>query len=260
MTNNPDVSHRYLADDYSQSDFRILIAEDDDVIRRILQMSLKRDGYQVDAVANGQQALDHFAENPSDLVVVDINMPGLDGYAVCDELRKHTDVPIIIVTTKSHTDDIVTGYQKGADIYLTKPFAPKELLARIRALLRRITHHQSQHDQEQVLSAGDIVLNDDTHEIMVRNTPVNLSPNEYDLLRYFLQHPNEAVSKETLLQAIWGYDTDEDANLVRVTVRRLRSKIEEVPSKPTYLQTVRGFGYKFVTTSASQAVTSRAEE
>ncbi|MCB0131179.1 MAG: winged helix-turn-helix transcriptional regulator, partial [Caldilineaceae bacterium] len=102
--------------------------------------------------------------------------------------------------------------------------------------------------------------NDDTHEIMVRNTPVNLSPNEYDLLRYFLKHPNEPVSKETLLKTIWGYDTDEDANLVRVTVRRLRSKIEEVPSKPTYLQTVRGFGYKFVTTPSSKKVTSPAEK
>ncbi len=243
--NRQIAGHRITTSQYPYKQFRILVAEDDEVIRRIIQMSLQHDGYTVDMAANGAEALEKFNASPSDLVILDINMPKLNGYAACQELRKRTDVPIIIVTTKSRTDDIVTGYKLGADIYITKPFSPKELLARIRALLRRIAEqHETQSDL--VLVAGEISLNDDTHEVFIGDEPVNLSPNEYDLLHFFLSNPNAPVTKETLLETIWGYDDEEDANLVRVTVRRLRSKIEPDPSVPTYLQTVRGVGYKFV--------------
>lgn len=223
---------------------RVLVAEDEVTARMKIHRGLVLEGYDVTMVENGAQVLSTYREGEYDLIILDINMPEMDGYAVCRELRKRTDVPIIIVTVNSRTDDVVEGYKLGADVYVTKPFSGNELSARIRGLLNRVARHQNQADS--VLSAGEIVLNDETHEVFVRDERVNLSPNEYRLLYYFLSHPNHAVTKEELLAAVWGYGSDEDANLVRVTVYRLRSKIEPVPSRPTYLQTVRGIGYCFV--------------
>ena len=233
---------------------RILVAEDEATTRLQIQRGLVLDGYDVDMVSDGAEALNIYREGIYDLIILDINMPEMDGYAVCSELRKRTDVPIIIVTANSQTDEVVEGYKLGADIYVTKPFSPKELSARIGALLARIEKQQTL--AENILTAGDISLNEDTHEVFVQDELVNLSPNEYSLLRFFLANPNVPVSNEALLETIWGYGCDEDANLVRVTIRRLRSKIERNPSAPAYLQTVRGVGYKFVTENASESMDS----
>ena len=249
-TSKSPIMHRNIAPNQREGKLSVLVAEDDEVIRRILQMSLKRDGYHVITVDNGQAALDYFRVTPTDLVILDINMPEMDGYAVCNELRKWTDVPIIMVTTNSQTDDIISGYQKGADTYITKPFSPKELLARVGGLLRRIEMERTNQPQN-ILKAVDLELNDDTHEVFVRGQETSLSPNEFDLLRYFLMKPNITATKEDLLASVWGYNNDEDANLVRVTVRRLRSKIELNPSKPAYIRTVRGVGYVFVVPESS---------
>ena len=226
--------------------YSILIAEDDAVMRNVIKVSLERNGFRVEAVGDGMAALHSFGEGHYDLVILDIRMPEMDGYELCRQLRKRTTVPIIIVTSESDIDDVVSGYELGADIYVTKPFRPNELVLRVEALLRRVEVGKQQNDEDRLL-AGTIVVNRTTHQVLVDNTEIELTPNEYSMLCYFMEHPNLPISKDELLREVWGYTEEDDANLLRVTVRRLRAKIEPVPSDPTYLQTVRGIGYVFVT-------------
>ena len=226
--------------------YSILIAEDDAVMRNVIKVSLERNGFRVEAVGDGMAALRSFGESQYDLVILDIRMPEMDGYELCRQLRKRTTVPIIIVTSESDIDDVVNGYELGADIYVTKPFRPNELVLRVEALLRRVEVGKQQNDEDRLL-AGTIVVNRTTHQVLVDNTEIELTPNEYSMLCYFMEHPNLPISKDELLREVWGYTEEDDANLLRVTVRRLRAKIEPVPSDPTYLQTVRGIGYVFVT-------------
>ena len=226
--------------------YSILIAEDDAVMRNVIKVSLERNGFRVEAVGDGMAALRSFGEGQYDLVILDIRMPEMDGYELCRQLRKRTTVPIIIVTSESDIDDVVSGYELGADIYVTKPFRPNELVLRVEALLRRVEVGKQQNDEDRLL-AGTIVVNRTTHQVLVDNTEIELTPNEYSMLCYFMEHPNLPISKDELLREVWGYTEEDDANLLRVTVRRLRAKIEPVPSDPTYLQTVRGIGYVFVT-------------
>lgn len=226
--------------------YSILIAEDDAVMRNVIKVSLERNGFRVEAVGDGMAALHSFGEGHYDLVILDIRMPEMDGYELCRQLRKRTTVPIIIVTSESDIDDVVNGYELGADIYVTKPFRPNELVLRVEALLRRVEVGKQQSDEDRLL-AGTIVVNRTTHQVLVDNTEIELTPNEYSMLCYFMEHPNLPISKDELLREVWGYTEEDDANLLRVTVRRLRAKIEPVPSDPTYLQTVRGIGYVFVT-------------
>ena len=226
--------------------YSILIAEDDAVMRNVIKVSLERNGFRVEAVGDGMAALRSFGESQYDLVILDIRMPEMDGYELCRQLRKRTTVPIIIVTSESDIDDVVSGYELGADIYVTKPFRPNELVLRVEALLRRVEVGKQQNDEDRLL-AGTIVVNRTTHQVLVDNTEIELTPNEYSMLCYFMEHPNLPISKDELLREVWEYTEEDDANLLRVTVRRLRAKIEPVPSDPTYLQTVRGIGYVFVT-------------
>lgn len=224
---------------------QILLAEDDSAIRRLLQFCLEREGYQVIAVSNGQEALHAFVANPVDLVILDVTMPLLDGWTVCQELRKRTDVPIIMLTAHTHPDDIVRGVNLGADSYITKPFTLKELRARVYALLRRTTHTQPTSIKS-VLRCSDITMNEQTKEVSVRGKMVDLSPNEYRVLAHFMHNPDKAISKEELVSVIWAYDHEplDDLNFIRVTILRLRSKLEENPSTPIYLRTIHGHGYK----------------
>jgi DNA-binding response OmpR family regulator len=221
----------------------IMVVEDDEALRRLLYMTLKRDGYQVVTASNGKEALQLFADHPADIVLLDVNMPVMNGYAVCMELRKRTHVPIIFLTAKSRTDDLVTGIELGADNYVTKPFTIQELRARIRALLTRV--YQTQQNSKKVIAVGDIILDEDRLEVTVRGRPISLTPNEFRLLSYLMHNPNKLITKDEFLAAVWEYEPSEDVNFMRVTVRRLRSKIEEDPSSPRYLKTVHGVGYQF---------------
>jgi DNA-binding response OmpR family regulator len=221
----------------------IMVVEDDEALRRLLYMTLKRDGYQVITASNGREALQLFADHPADIVLLDVNMPIMNGYAVCMELRKRTHVPIIFLTAKSRTDDMVTGIELGADNYVTKPFTIQELRARIRALLTRV--YQTQQNSKKVIAVGDIILDEDRLEVTVRGQPISLTPNEFRLLSYLMHNPNKLITKDEFLSAVWEYEASEDVNFMRVTVRRLRSKIEEDPSSPRYLKTVHGVGYQF---------------
>jgi DNA-binding response OmpR family regulator len=229
----------------NKADIQILLAEDEDETRVLLQRCLERDGYKVVAVRNGQEALQAYGADQFDLVVLDVNMPQIDGWTVCAELRKRTDVPIMMLTASTRPDDIVHGIQLGADNYVTKPFTLKEVRARVQAVLRRATQKANQ-EHERILTCGEIALNESTCEVTVRGQRVELTPNEYRLLRYFMQNPNMPISKEKLLDAVWDYQHQlcEDLNFIRVTIRRLRNKVEEDSSNPQYLRTVHGRGYQ----------------
>lgn len=225
--------------------YSILVAEDDVVMRNIIKAGLEKNGFVVHTVGDGGAALRQFSEHPCDLVILDIRMPQMDGYEVCRQLRKRTTVPIIIVTTESHIDDVVSGYELGADIYVTKPFSVHELVLRAQALLRRMEVGRKQ-DASNFLFAGNIVVDRTAHQVTIDGEDVELTPNEYSMLCFFMEHPNHPIEKDELLREVWGYTEEDDANLLRVTVRRLRAKIEPAPSDPTYLRTVRGTGYIFV--------------
>lgn len=232
----------------SKEEIQILLAEDEDATRQLLQFSLEREGYKVVAVRNGQEALQAFAASPFDMVILDVNMPVLDGWTVCAELRKRTDVPIMMLTANARPDDVVHGIRLGADNYVTKPFTLKELRARVQAVLRRAMQ-KNHEDTSNIIQCGEIALNENTCEVTVRNKKVDLTPNEYRLLKYFMQNPDTPISKEDLLTAVWDYQYQlcEDLNFIRVTIRRLRSKVEENSSSPKYLKTVHGRGYKLCT-------------
>ena len=222
----------------------ILVVDDEEPLRNLLQISLQRQNYHVSVARNGREALEVVASRKIDLVLLDIMMPEMDGFATCTELRKRSDIPIVMLTALNRPDDIVHGFNLGADDYITKPFTFREVEVRLQAILRRVNWSQERVEPS-VLTANEIVLNDDTHEVVVRGENVHLTPMEYQLLRYLMTSPDRPISKDTLFQHVWGYDMVGGTNLVEVAMRRLREKIEKDPSEPVYLLTVRGAGYKF---------------
>ncbi|MEI8051093.1 MAG: response regulator transcription factor [Actinomycetes bacterium] len=224
---------------------RILIVEDDERIRSSMRLSFEGEGYDVDEAESGEQALDLFRESPQDLVLVDLMLPGMDGFECCRALRKNSAVPIIMVTARNDTHDVVAGLEAGADDYVTKPFVPKELAARMRALLRRA--RSEDHDGPAIRQFGDFELIPD--EGVLRRSDgsdVHCTRTEFRLLCELAASPNKVLSREQLLERVWGYDYFGDGRLVDVHMRRLRTKIEQDPALPEHLQTVRGMGYKLV--------------
>ena len=220
---------------------RILTVEDDERIRTALRMALEDEGWTVEEVASGEEALVAFARNPADLVLVDITLPGIDGFDICRTIRRDSDVPIIIVTARSDTHDVVGGLESGADDYLTKPFAPKELSARIRALLRRV---RTSETGDNPLVFNDLEILPDQGMVRVAGTVAPLTKTEFKLLVELGSNPGQVLSRETLLERVWGLGYFGDGRLVDVHVRRLRTKIEVNPANPRYVVTVRGMGYK----------------
>lgn len=248
MTYLGNSSNSNQSDSISQKAVQILVAEDDDALRKLLLLTLKLDGYHVLTARDGREALTIFNETNIDFVLLDVNMPFVDGLEVCSELRKKTDVPIIMITANSRTHDVVTGIELGADHYMTKPFVLQELRARIRATLRRVSY-QGRNKAAHLLTYGNITLNEELQQVTVDGEVVGLTPNEYRMLNYLMRHPDKPISKEEFLRAVWEYHPHEDLSFVRVTMRRLRSKVEKEPSNPQYLKTVHGLGYQFCTTS-----------
>jgi len=229
-----------------KKDIQVLVVDDEEGLRNLLRASLVKAGYKVTLASNGQEALDLFSRYDFSLVLLDVMMPGMDGFATCVELRKRSNVPVVMLTALNRPDDIVHGFGLGADDYITKPFTFREVEARLQAIMRRMSWMESQLDL-QVLAFHDIVLNDEIHEVRVRGDIVHLTPIEYQLLRYLMSMPDKPVSKQDLFRNVWGYDMAGGTNLVEVAVRRLREKIEKDASSPEYLLTVRGAGYKFNT-------------
>jgi DNA-binding response OmpR family regulator len=217
----------------------VLVVEDDPTVAEVVTRYLERDGHRVDVLADGLQALAALAQSLPDLVVLDLMLPGLPGLELCRRVREHADVPIIILSARGEEDDRLLGLELGADDYLAKPFSPRELAARVRAVLRRAPPPVTAP-----LELGDFFLDPRTRQVTVRGLPVSLTAREFDLLAFLLRHPGEAFRREALLQQVWGY-TFGDTSTVTVHVRRLREKIETDPSTPRHLETVWGVGYRF---------------
>lgn len=220
---------------------RILLIEDDARVRRSLRLALEDEGYVVTEAATGEQGLASLADSAVDVVLLDIMLPGDDGFTVCRAIRKHSDVPVIMVTARTDSHDVVAGLEAGADDYVTKPLVAKELSARIRALLRRSQSHPEQAAQ---LEIGDLVIN--VHEARVTrdDLPVHLTRTEFRLLCELAEAREGVCSREQLLERVWGYDYFGDSRIVDVHVSRLRTKIEHDPAQPRHLLTVRGLGYR----------------
>ena len=220
---------------------RILTVEDDERIRTALRLALEDEGWVVEEAASGEEALAAFNRVPADVVLVDIMLPGIDGFDICRAIRKSSDVPIVMITARSDTHDVVAGLEAGADDYLTKPFAPKELSARIRALLRRVRSSDA--------GGSEIVFNDlqilpEEGIVRVSGTEAHLTKTEFRLLVELASNPGRIFSREVLLERVWDLGYFGDGRLVDVHVRRLRTKIEPDPANPRHVVTVRGLGYK----------------
>jgi len=220
---------------------RILTVEDDERIRTSVRLALEDEGWIVDEADTGEDALLLFGEHPADVVLIDIMLPGIDGFDVCRAIRRSSDVPIVMVTARADTHDVVAGLEAGADDYLTKPFAPKELSARIRALLRR---SRSAELPSAHLKFGDLEIIPDEGVVLRDGIEVHLTKTEFRLLVELASAPGRVFSRESLLERVWGYGYFGDGRLVDVHVRRLRMKIEVDPASPRHVLTVRGLGYK----------------
>lgn len=225
-----------------QRPLNILLVEDDATLREALAFNLTREGYAVREAENGQVALAEARGDPPDLIILDVMLPGLDGLSVCRILRNELDTPIILLTARTGEVDKIVGLESGADDYVTKPFSTGELLARIRAVLRRARPPRSGSE----LVGGPIRLNLERRRAFRDNREVVLSPKEFDLLAELMRNPGIALSRDLLLERVWGYEWEgEGSRTVDVHIRWLREKLEDDPSTPRLIQTVRGVGYRF---------------
>jgi len=218
----------------------IYVADDEKNIRELIQQFLVREGFETRVFENGDALLEAFREQPADMIVLDIMMPGRNGLTICHEIRETHNVPIIIVSARDSEADRIAGINLGGDDYLAKPFSPMELVARIHALFRRINLDKSTVGME-VLSFGNISINPSLKTVMVEQEPLDLTPTEYSLLEYFIIHKNQAVSRKALLKDVWKFDFDVDTRATDDAVKRLRKKIKE---SNVVITTIWGFGFK----------------
>jgi len=218
---------------------RVLVVDDDVALAEMLSIVLRTEGFEPRAVHRGDQALSAFRELRPDVVLLDLMLPGLDGIDVCKAIRAESGVPIVMLTAKTDTIDVVVGLESGADDYISKPFKPKELVARVRARLRRFDDVPPEH-----LSIGDVSIDVAGHEVRRGDEVIALTPLEFDLLVCLARKPWQVFTREVLLEQVWGYRHAADTRLVNVHVQRLRSKVEHDPEQPQVVLTVRGVGYR----------------
>jgi len=227
---------------------KILVVEDEKPIAEIIKFNLEREGYAVSMAYNGQDALEMAIRHMPDIIILDVMLPKLDGFQVCKELRRTSNTPILMLTAKEAESDKVKGLTLGADDYITKPFSPRELVARVKAHLRRnnIIATQETHEASS-LGFADLVIDLVKYEVRKANIPIELTVREFELLKYLALHPGRVFDREHLLKEVWGYDYFGDGRTVDVTIRRLREKIEDDPSagNAKYVLTRRGVGYYF---------------
>ncbi|MBV9025227.1 MAG: response regulator transcription factor [Streptomycetaceae bacterium] len=218
---------------------RVLVVDDDTALAEMLGIVLRGEGFEPSFVSDGDKALAAFRETKPDLVLLDLMLPGRDGIDVCRQIRGESGVPIVMLTAKSDTVDVVVGLESGADDYVIKPFKPKELVARVRARLRR-----AEEPMPEQLTVGDLVIDVAGHSVKRDGEAIALTPLEFDLLVALARKPWQVFTREALLEQVWGYRHAADTRLVNVHVQRLRSKVEKDPERPEIVVTVRGVGYK----------------
>ncbi|KAB2399203.1 response regulator transcription factor [Bacillus cereus] len=229
-------------------DIRILLADDDKEIRNLLKIYLERELYMVDTAINGEEALHLFNQNNYNLIILDLMMPKIDGIEVCKKLRYKTNVPILMLTAKDHEIDKILGLSIGADDYITKPFSIHEVIARVKALMRRflVLGSSNTAQQKTTLSFKGLTFNLNTYTVHTNKEEINLTGKELELLKFFTSNPGQVFTKTQLFQNVWDDNYIEDDNTVMVHIRKLRKKIEIDPSNPKFIQTIWGIGYKFV--------------
>lgn len=221
---------------------KILIIEDEQPIAEIIKFNLEKEGYEAIIANNGELGLQLALSEAPDLILLDLMLPGMDGMDVCRLIRQQADMPILMLTAKDSELDKVLGLELGADDYITKPFSNRELLARVKANLRRRIHHM-EPSKGQDLVIGDLRINTQTVQVKKRGIEIELTQREFELLLHLVKNYGVVLTREHLLQSVWGYDYFGDVRTVDVTIRRLREKIEDDPSEPTYIITRRGLGY-----------------
>lgn len=228
---------------------KILVVDDEKNIVDIIAFNLKKDGYEVLEAYDGEEGLAIALQEDPDLILLDIMMPKIDGFQVCRKVREKTNIPIIMLTARAEEVDKVLGLELGADDYVTKPFGVRELMARVKANLRRTMPSELDKEEKQgkgnILQFGDLAINIDKYEVLKRKEVVELTLREFELVKFLATQKSQIFSREALLEKVWGYEYLGDVRTVDVTVRRLREKIEDDPSKPTYILTKRGVGYYF---------------
>jgi DNA-binding response OmpR family regulator len=232
---------------------KILVVEDEPALQETLLYNLEKQGYQVEATGDGRVALDLARQLKPDLILLDIMLPGMDGFEVCRTLRREMNIPVLMLTARDDEIDRVVGLEVGADDYLTKPFSMRELMARVKAQLRRSAVIREELEKiksveaaaHDVLTFGNLSINQTRREVMFENQPLALKPKEYELLLFLAQHRGQMLSREFILERVWGWDYIGDSRTVDVHVRWLRQKIESDPASPTRIVTVRGGGYRF---------------
>ncbi len=225
---------------------KILVVDDEPNIREVVSLYLRRDGHSVSTAADGEEALKLYRQTEPDLVVLDLMLPKVSGIEVCRRIQSDRRVPVIMLTAKGEEEDRIIGLGIGADDYVVKPFSPRELAARVEAVLRRASEAHIGSSQERVLVFGDLRIDPNVREVTVRDVPVTLTAREFDLLHHMASHPKRVFTRDQLMETVWDYAFAGDTSTVTVHIRRLREKIEPDPARPRYLQTVWGVGYRFV--------------
>ena len=226
----------------------ILVVEDEKPILDILQFNLEKEGYKVATAMDGETAVSLALQLNPDLILLDVMLPGMDGFEVCKNVRTRSDVPIIMLTARGEEVDKILGLEIGADDYITKPFSMRELSARIKANMRRtapVEGEQQPSSGGKIIQSGQLKIDCDRYEVYRDGQPVILTLREFELIKFLAMQPEKVFSRETLLERVWGYEFFGDVRTVDVTVRRLREKVEEDPSAPKYIMTKRGVGYYF---------------
>lgn len=222
----------------------ILLVDDEKPLVEIIKYNLEREGFRVTPAYDGVSAIKSTKEEQYDLIILDIMLPELNGFQVCEEIRKDSAVPILMLTAKDEELDKVRGLELGADDYVTKPFSPRELTARVRAILRR-SQITASVESEQSIRFGDLLIDLSGFQVHRKDQQIDLTAREFELLKFFATQPGQVFSREILLEKVWGYEHFGDVRTVDVTIRRLREKIEDSPSEPQYILTKRGVGYYF---------------
>ncbi|MCR5467642.1 MAG: response regulator transcription factor [Lachnospiraceae bacterium] len=224
---------------------RVLVVDDEKLIVKGIRFSLEQEGMEVECAYDGEEALEMALSKPFDIILLDVMLPKMDGFMVCQQIRESSDVPIVMLTAKGDDMDKILGLEYGADDYITKPFNILEVKARIKAIMRRTASRDEGKAASAVIETGELKIDCDSRRVYISGREMNLTAKEFDIIELLAKNPNKVYSREKLLEMIWGKDYPGDARTVDVHVRRLREKVEENPSEPTYIHTKWGVGYYF---------------